>query len=104
MGQQPAGSRRNEAMQAAREALLDTQQARVRLPLELRTGDGPGVDRSRAMERLQEATQDLREAIQAMAQQPAGERRNQAIREANEAILEAQQAMIALPPDLRVDG
>lgn len=55
-----------------------------------------------SMVRLQQAAQKLREAVQAMAQQPAGERRNAAADEAREAILETQRAMIDLPPELRM--
>lgn len=56
---------------------------------------------SRSMEQLQKAAQNLREAVQAMATQPAGPRRNEAMRQANDALLETQQAMVKLPPELR---
>lgn len=59
------------------------------------------VEYSQAMERLFQAAQRLRESVQAMAQQPAGERRNQAIAQAREALLSTHQAMVQLPPDLR---
>ena len=45
------------------------------------------------MERLFQAAQRLREAVQAMAQQPAGDRRKHAMDAANQALLETQQAM-----------
>ena len=101
MAQEPPGPRRNQAMEAAREALFDTQQAMVQLPPALRTGDVPGIDYTRSMDQLKIATQKLREAIQTMAQQPAGPRRNEAIEEAHEAIRESHQAMILLPSDAR---
>ncbi len=56
---------------------------------------------SHSMERLQKAAQNLREAVQAMATQTAGSRRNEAMRQANDALLETQQAMVQLPPELR---
>ena len=59
-------------------------------------------DYSKSMERLQQASQKLRDAIQAMAHEPAGERRNRAIGQVHEALFETQRAMIALPPELRV--
>ena len=59
------------------------------------------VDYTKPMERLFQAAQRLREAVQAMAQQPAGERRNQAMAGAREALLQVQQAMVQLPPELR---
>jgi PRC-barrel domain len=62
-----------------------------------------GIDYTQAMDRLFQAAQRLRESIQAMAQQPPGERRNQAIAQAREALLGTQQAMIQLPPELRTN-
>jgi len=62
-----------------------------------------GPDYTQAMERLFQAAQRLREAIQAMAQQPPGERRNQAMAQAREALLGTQQAMVQLPPELRTN-
>jgi hypothetical protein len=59
------------------------------------------ADYSRSMERLQKAAQGLREAVQAMATQPAGEGRNEAMRQANDALVETQKAMVQLPPELR---
>ncbi|MGK7870521.1 hypothetical protein [Falsiroseomonas sp. E2-1-a20] len=56
---------------------------------------------SRSMDHLLVAAQSLREAIQDLAQQPAGERRNQAISEMQDALLETQQAMMRIPPDMR---
>jgi exonuclease VII small subunit len=56
---------------------------------------------SQSMARLQQAAQKLREAVQAMAQQPPGPRRDAAAQQAREAIVETQGAMVALPPELR---
>ena len=61
------------------------------------------VDYTKPMERLFQAAQRLREAVQAMAQQPAGERRNKAMDQAREALLQTQQAMVQLPPELRTE-
>jgi hypothetical protein len=103
MAQQPAGPGRDKAIEQAHQALYDTQSAMIQLPPELRSGPGAGSqpNYTESMERLRQAAQKLRESVQAMAQQPAGERRNQAAREAREALLETQQAMVMLPPDLR---
>lgn len=54
----------------------------------------------KAIQNLLAAAQRVREATQAMAQAPAGEKRTQAIRQANDALLEIQRAMVTLPPDL----
>lgn len=48
---------------------------------------------SRSMERLFQAAQRLREAVQAMAQQPPGEQRNSAMDTARKALLETQEVM-----------
>ena len=61
------------------------------------------VDYTKSMERLFQAAQRLRESVQSMAQQPAGERRNQAMAQAREALLHTQQAMVSLPPNLRTN-
>lgn len=61
------------------------------------------VDYTKSMERLFQAAQRLRESVQSMAQQPAGERRNQAMAQAREALLHTQQAMVSLPADLRTN-
>ena len=61
------------------------------------------VDYTKSMERLFQAAQRLRESVQSMAQQPAGERRHQAMAQAREALLHTQQAMVSLPPNLRTN-
>lgn len=53
-----------------------------------------------AIQNLRAAAQSLREAVQRMAQMPAGEQRTEAIRESNEALMQVQAAMASLPPDL----
>lgn len=55
---------------------------------------------AKPIEALEAAAQRLRDAIQALAQAPAGERRNQAIRDGNRALFEVNEAMAGLPPDL----
>jgi sporulation protein YlmC with PRC-barrel domain len=75
-------------------------------PQRTETPGGPAapnsnVGHTQAMERLTQAAQRLRESIQAMAQQPPGERRNQAMTQAREALMSTQQAMMQLPPDMR---
>lgn len=66
----------------------------------------PGVvsadtaDDDKAIQNLLGAAQSLREAIQRMAQMPAGERRTEAIRESNEALMQVHTAMATLPSHL----
>lgn len=170
MAQQPAGERRNQAIRQANQALIDTQDAMMRLPPELRaegnavaagtsatTGStvstagagasasantsgtsasaGPGgttvsagappagsqgyvgttaspaasglsggtsatqydAVNARVMDKLLGASQQLREALQELAQQPSGTQRDQAMKEARQALYDTQQAMIRLP-------
>ena len=56
---------------------------------------------SASMTRLREASQRLRDAIQSIAQEHAGARRNAAIEQAHAALFDAQQAMMTLPPEMR---
>jgi hypothetical protein len=100
LAQQQPGSERDIAVNAAREALYDTQQAMIQLPPELRNGQrSPGVAPaySESMRQLQQASDRLYNALHAMARQPAGERRNAAMREAQEAQFETEYAMVWLP-------
>lgn len=103
MAQQPLERGRNNAIDAANLALFDVQRAMIQLPPELRAG--PGTDNhpnyTQSYERLKQAAQKLRDSVQAMAQQPAGERRTRAADAAREALIETQEAMAMLPPDLR---
>lgn len=59
---------------------------------------------TRSMQRLQDAAQQLRESIQAMAHKPPGPDRDRAIHEAQQALLRTQTAMTELPPEMRSWG
>jgi hypothetical protein len=95
LAQQSPGPHRDAAIESARQALNETQRAMIDLPPELRAYEGSldWVEYGQAMERLKASAQELREAVHAMAREPAGERRNEAIEQANEALAETQQAM-----------
>jgi sporulation protein YlmC with PRC-barrel domain len=120
LAQAPVGEARERGIKQAHQALYDTNQAMIQLPPELRsqsrppsgpagatsTSGGSGgssgaaisqAEYNRAMDKLQKSAQQLRDAIQAMAQQPAGDRRNQAINEAHQALNDTNQAMVQLP-------
>ena len=127
MAQEPAGDRRNNAIKQGNEALIEINQAMINLPPEMRSTPGSGVgttpsagasgsvavgqvypksdvEYTKAMEKLQKAAQQLRESIQAMAQEPAGARRDDAIKSAHKALNDTTQSMIQLPPDMRASG
>lgn len=61
------------------------------------------VDHTRSMDNLLAAAQKFREAIQAMARQEPGPKRDAAMDATREALLLTQRAMLQLPPDLRVE-
>lgn len=93
LAQQPQGPARDTAMDKAREALRETQQAMLALPPELRShGTVSAVDNA-SVDKLMQAADSLRFAIQEMATKPAGEARNRAIETANRALLDTQMAM-----------
>lgn len=90
------GPERERAIANAHEALLQTQRAMVALPPELRatrTTSAEGYDES--VTRLMKAADSLRQSIQEMAQQPAGERRDRAIADAHKALRDTQAAMLS---------
>jgi hypothetical protein len=104
------GPERNQAMDAANRALIDTQNAMIALPPEYRVAGiavsnkpivkaNPAQNRTYgdSMKELQLASDRLREAIQAMAQRPAGASRNEAIKDAHAALFQTQQAMTLVP-------
>lgn len=102
MAQAPAGPKRTDAIKAGNRALAETQTAMVSLPPELLTAGANESDYQKAMDKLQQAAQRLRDATHALASEPAGERRNAAIKATNKALLETQQTMIDIP--MRISG
>lgn len=106
LAQQKPGPEREAALKTAREALWDAQQAMIRLPPQLRQAPetpasvgatGVATDYEKSMTRLQQAADRLRQSVQSMATQDAGERRNQAMAQARASLLETEQAMLHLP-------
>lgn len=112
LAMQPASRDRDEAMSQARRALMEAQRTMLDLPAGLRsTGervvrDGdPGITagqprrpRGTPMEELRAASDRLLDAVNAMSDQPAGERRDRAIADAHAAVGDAHAAMVALSP------
>jgi hypothetical protein len=110
LAQQPPGPRREQAMSDARRALYEAQEAMIQLPPQYRVSgvvatDGQ-INRTQpvrdsafedAVKELQAAADRLRDSIQAMAQEPAGARRDAAIRQADKALLETKAAMAWVP-------
>lgn len=94
MAQAPAGPKRTQAIKDANNALLRTHQAMASLPPELLTAGANEGDYKKAMDRLQVAAQDLRDAAHALAQDKASDRRNESMKRINKALLDTQQTMI----------
>ncbi|MBP0445560.1 PRC-barrel domain-containing protein [Roseomonas sp. SSH11] len=90
MAQQPAGERRNEAMEQAREALMGAQEAMMQLPVGLRRTDVYREAQQRAGEA--QAALHAREANQASQQQA-----QQAADQLHVAILRFDAAPVADP-------
>lgn len=61
------------------------------------------VDHTRSMDGLLGAAQKFREAIQQLAKQEPGPKRDAAIEATRDALLLTQRAMLQLPPELRVE-
>lgn len=95
LAQKPPGEQRDRAIAETHEALMRTQQAMMSLPPELRSSGTVSAGYDASVKKLMKSADSLRQAIQEMAQQPAGERRNQAIQQANRALWDAQSAMVA---------
>ncbi|HYD76495.1 beta/gamma crystallin domain-containing protein [Ramlibacter sp.] len=95
LAQKPPGPERERAISNAHDALLRTQQAMMALPPDMRVaGMTSTADYDKSVKQLMKSADSLRQSIQEMAQQPAGERRNEAIQQAHRALWETQAAMI----------
>lgn len=113
LAQKQPGSQRTVAIAMAHQALNLTNQAMSQLPPEMRadptptsnsksgsgsTGSiGSQPDNPQSMEALQKAAEQLLKSVQAMVDEPAGERRDAAVKAAHQALYDTNQAMIQLP-------
>lgn len=100
LAQQPAGPKRTQAMEAARDALVTTQRAMLDLPPETRVESVKKIeakDWPKAAARLKEASETLNDALQTLSKQSAGKGRADAMAKARQALEKTQQAMLALP-------
>lgn len=95
LAQKSPGPERERAMNEAHDALMRTQQAMMALPPEMRSSGTISANYGESVKKLMKSADSLRQAIQEMAQQPAGERRNQAIQQAHRALWDTQSAMVA---------
>lgn len=104
LAQKPPGSQRTVAIAMAHQALNLTNQAMSQLPPEMRADPAPATgpigsqpDNPQSMEALQKAAEQLLKSVQAMVDEPAGERRDAAVKAAHQALKDTNQAMIQLP-------
>lgn len=100
MAQQEPGPTRAAAIDAAYEALVQTQRAMLKLPPDWRIEDVKVRDAKewpKAMARLDAAARSLQDSIEAISKQPNGKARSEAIASVRRALSETQRAMLAVP-------
>ena len=88
----------DKAMGAAYEAQNSTQRALALLPRDARRATPASFERS--LERLQQAAQDDRATIQALADLPVSKARDAALDQTRQALIDTQDAMIDIAPQL----
>jgi len=94
---EPAGPKRAELIKAGDRALEGVEAAMVNLPPQLLTADASANTYKRTSDRLQQATQDLNEAVRALASDPNSKRRNETMKKIEKALQETHELMHKLP-------
>ncbi len=113
ISQKQPGAQRTVAIAMAHQALNLTNQAMSQLPPGMRADPTPAsnsnsgsgatgltgsqTDNAQSMEALKKSAEQLLKSVQAMVEEPAGERRDAAIKAAHRALYDTNQAMIELP-------
>ncbi len=97
MAKAPAGPDRTRSIKAANRALAEVQSAMADLPSDLLIAAATENTYMQSVDSLQQSSDNLRKAAQALAGDPYSKRRNETIREINQALLQTQQVMIYLP-------
>lgn len=104
LAQKQPGSQRTVAIAMTHQALNLMNQAMAQLPPEMRADPTPTTDsigsqpdHPQSMEALQKTAEQLVKSVQAMADEPAGERRGAAVKAVQQALNDTNQAMIQLP-------
>lgn len=113
LAQKQPGAQRTVAIAMAHQTLNLTNQAMSQLPPEMRADPTPASnpisgsdstgaigsqpDNPQSMEVLQQAAERLLKSVQAMVDEPVGERRDAAVKAAHQALYDTNQAMIRLP-------
>jgi hypothetical protein len=97
LAQAPAGEKRNDAIHEANKTLMEVQNAIAALPPGVVTAAGNESNYKAAMDRLEMASQRLRDASHALAREPVGSKRADAMKTINKALVDTQQVMLDLP-------
>ena len=104
LSQKQPGSQRTVAIAMTHQALNLTNQSMSQLPPEMRADPTPPTgpigsqpDNPQSVEALQKAAEQLVKSVQAMADEPASERRAATAKAAHQALYDTNQAMIQLP-------
>ena len=104
LAQKQQGPQRTVAIAMAHQALNVTNQAMSQLPPQMRADPTPTTgsiglqpDNPQSVEALQKAAEQLVKSVQAMVDEPVGDRRDAAVKAAHQALYDTNQAMIQLP-------
>jgi hypothetical protein len=100
LNQKAPGPKRAEAVEAAQDALMQTQEAILQLPPDMRIADTKireAKDWPLVMKRLTQATNDLQDAAKTLSQKATGEEHDKAVATMRKALRTAQEAMADLP-------
>jgi hypothetical protein len=94
---EPAGAKRTKMINEGDRALAEVEGAMANLPPDLLIAEATESTYKQSADRLQIATQDLHEAVQALAQDPNSPRRNETILKIRTALNETHRLMHEIP-------
>lgn len=97
MVNEPAGPKRSEMIKGGDRALADVESAMANLPPDMLTAQATESTYKQSADQLRRATENLRQAAQALATDPTSTRRNEAIRKIRIALAETHQLMHEIP-------
>lgn len=97
MAREPASPKRNELIKAADRALAQVETAMTNLPPALLTAEATESHYKEASDKLEIASENLREAAQSLATDPDSQRRNETMQKIKTALQETHRLMHEIP-------
>jgi len=97
MAREPAGAKRAELIREADRTLTEVENAMVNLPPDLLTAQATESHYKAASDQLVKATENLHEAVQALAKDPNSKRRNETMKKIDTALSETHRLMHEMP-------